>query len=123
MMDEDKIIEAIARTLSVVATNNPNLHKPGEQLPQAAWEDQPLGWRDRCTKEARAVWIATKAALAEAGTTIVPQQEPRQKETFAEEIARLQREIGQRQWRLQYLVCGDPRVRVTVPVAPAPDQR
>jgi hypothetical protein len=29
-------------------------------------------------------------------------------ETRAEEIARLQREIGMRQMRLQYLVLGDP---------------
>lgn len=33
-------------------------------------------------------------------------------ETVAEEIARLRREIGERQSRLQFLVCGDPRVGV-----------
>ncbi len=31
-------------------------------------------------------------------------------ETVAEEIARLQREIGERQSRLQFLVLGDPRI-------------
>jgi hypothetical protein len=36
-------------------------------------------------------------------------------ETWAEEIARLGREIGERQARLQFLLCGDPRKSVTVP--------
>lgn len=34
-------------------------------------------------------------------------------ETTAEEIARLRREIGERQFRLQFLVLGDPRVGVS----------
>jgi hypothetical protein len=34
-------------------------------------------------------------------------------ETMAEEIARLQREIVERQMRLQYLVCGDQREAVS----------
>ncbi len=36
-------------------------------------------------------------------------------ETWAEEVARLGREIGERQARLQFLLCGDPRESVTVP--------
>ncbi len=36
-------------------------------------------------------------------------------ETWAEEVARLGREIAERQRRLQQLICGDPRVRVEVP--------
>jgi len=66
---------------------------------------------------------AAKAALAEAGFVITKKQEPQPKETFAEEVARLQREISQRQLWLQYLVCGDPGIMVTFPTATAPDQR
>jgi hypothetical protein len=36
-------------------------------------------------------------------------------ETWAEEVARLGREIAERQARLERLICGDPRERVTVP--------
>lgn len=35
-------------------------------------------------------------------------------ETWAEEVKRLQREIAERQARLMFLVCGDPRQSVTV---------
>ncbi len=35
-------------------------------------------------------------------------------ETIAEEIARLQQEIGERQSRLQFLVLGDPRIGVHI---------
>ncbi len=34
-------------------------------------------------------------------------------ETKTEEIARLHHEIGERQSRLQFLVCGDPRIGVS----------
>jgi len=37
-------------------------------------------------------------------------------ETWAEEVKRLQREIAERQMRLQRLICGDPRVSVHVPI-------
>ena len=40
---------------------------------------------------------------------------PEPVETWSEEVMRLQREIWERQTRLQYLVLGDPRVRVTIP--------
>lgn len=40
-------------------------------------------------------------------------------ETFAEEVARLQREIGERQMRLSYLVLGDQTKCVSM--APAPN--
>jgi hypothetical protein len=45
-------------------------------------------------------------------------------ETVAEEIVRLQREIAERQARLQFLVCGDPRQCVGVPtIPPLPPRR
>lgn len=48
---------------------------------------------------------------------------PPARETWAEEVQRLQREIAERQSRLQYLICGDPRQSVTVPVSlPEPPQ-
>ena len=37
-------------------------------------------------------------------------------ESRADEIKRLQKEIGERQSRLQYLVAGDPGVCVSMPV-------
>lgn len=40
-------------------------------------------------------------------------------ETWTEEVARLQREIAERQSRLQFLVLGDPRVSVTMPTVSA----
>lgn len=42
-------------------------------------------------------------------------------ETPAEEIARLQREIGARQSRLQFLVLGDQRKSFHVPIGSPPD--
>jgi hypothetical protein len=41
-------------------------------------------------------------------------------ETWAEEVARLQREIAERQARLAHLVLGDQRVGVGLPLAPLP---
>lgn len=41
-------------------------------------------------------------------------------ETKQQEIERLRREIGQRQMRLQYLVCGDPGVGVSLSNEPRP---
>lgn len=36
-------------------------------------------------------------------------------ESWADEVARLRREIGEREARLRHLILGDPRKRVTVP--------
>lgn len=56
--------------------------------------------------------------LRAALTTLEAQRWRPIEETLTQEIARLQREIGERQLRLQRLVCGDPRRGVHVPAAP-----
>lgn len=114
-MDEDKIVEVVARA-------SDHLGWSWYDRADDTHPAKPI-FRERAFSQFRAAIAAHKAALAEAGMAIVVQQEPRQKETFTEEVARLQREISQRQWRLQYLVCGDPGARVTVPVAAAPERR
>lgn len=68
--------------------------------------------------------VASLLAEIDRLTALVPKPSAPSKETLAEEVTRLNREIGQRQLRLQHLVCGDPRVGVTIPIAGvAPDQR
>lgn len=120
-MDE-KIVEAVARDMHEEQRAmgiEQYGHNP-RYLPGAPWDQLPEFMRERIRRIARAAVGAHTAALAEAGFVIVPKPEPKPEETFAEEVARLNREIGQRQVRLQYLVCGDPRVRVTVPIGAAP---
>ncbi len=110
-MDE-KIVAAVALSIWRKKVGAPD---------RSVWligETYKKRWRDI----ARAAIEAHAAALAEAGYVIKQKLDPPPKETFAEEVSRLQREIGQRQMRLQYLVCGDPRIRVTVPTSAA-DQR
>lgn len=68
----------------------------------------PPGWRGKFAPLCEAI-AALDAVPPDDGWRPKPQ------ETWAEEIARLQLEIGERQMRLQRLVCGDPSVRVTVP--------
>lgn len=63
-----------------------------------------------------------RAAVTTAGTCgryECMQLPPPSGETVAEEIARLQREIGERQLRLQRLVLGDPTKSVSGHVFPA----
>ncbi len=43
----------------------------------------------------------------------------KQKESWEQEVARLQHEIAVRQARLQQLICGDLSVCVGVPITPA----
>lgn len=104
-MSDDGIVEQVARALCADDNGKP---------PVLAAD--PNGWVAYVSK-ARVAIAEHKAALAEAGYVILPREPTPPQETFADEVARLNREIGQRQLRLQWLVCGDPSVRVHVPIA------
>ena len=63
LAESEAFVEAAAEALSITGTNNPNPKKPGEQLPQVPWDQQPDGWRDRCRGEAHAALRSGIAAV------------------------------------------------------------
>src|SRR5579863_10379585 len=59
----EELVEIVAATLSAVGIHNPNPRKPGEEMPQSPWAEQPEGWRRRCKREGRAVLSALAEKL------------------------------------------------------------
>lgn len=69
-MDEDKIIEVMARAHHDLARRE----LPTQHIP--SWGDILEEAREQYHKEARTAWDAAKAALAEAGFVIAPDWQP-----------------------------------------------